>query len=122
MLQLYTNIRNLRIAQNMSQEELAKKVGYASGKSMIAKIEKGLVNLPQSKIKLFASALGTSASELMGWDTNYTEDNADFVADMLTDERFTDYAKKVYSMPTEVREKVYSFIDFSLSETHRETK
>lgn len=50
----------------MSQEELAKKVGY-SGKSMVAKVEKGLVDLSQSKIMDFAKALETSAGDLMGW-------------------------------------------------------
>lgn len=51
----------------MTQTDLAKKLGYAD-KSMIAKIEKGAVDLPQSKIIAFAEALDTTPSELMGWD------------------------------------------------------
>ena len=66
MLQLYKNIKQKRLELGMTQTELALKMGYA-GKSMIAKIEKGLVDLPQSKILAFAEALNTSASELMGW-------------------------------------------------------
>lgn len=66
MLDLYINIRERRKALGLTQEELAKKVGY-SGKSMIAMIEKGKVDLSQSKIVEFAEALNTAASSLMGW-------------------------------------------------------
>lgn len=65
MLQLYENIRMLRKALKMSQAELALKTGY-NDRSSIAKIEKGEIDLPQSKISLFASALGVSSGELMG--------------------------------------------------------
>lgn len=65
MNELYTNIRNRRIRLGMTQTELAEKVGY-SGKSMIAKIESGTVDLSRSKIFEFAEALNTTASALMG--------------------------------------------------------
>ena len=67
MLQLYTNIKSRRQELHLTQTELAKKLGYAD-KSMIAKIEKGLVDLSQSKIMAFADALDTTAGDLMGWD------------------------------------------------------
>ena len=67
MLQLYKNIRDKRIALGMSQDDLAKRTGYTS-RSSIAKIESGKVDLPQTKIKLFADALSTTPAELMGWD------------------------------------------------------
>lgn len=60
-------IRYLRSQLNMTQEELAKKAGYTS-RSSINKIEKGLVDLPRSKIVEIADALNTTASYLMGWD------------------------------------------------------
>lgn len=65
MLELYKNIKSARKALGMTQDELAKKTGYGD-RSSIAKIEKGLVDLPQSKIELFAVALRTTARELMG--------------------------------------------------------
>ena len=68
MLQLYKNIKERRIALGLSQDELAKKTGYTS-RSSIAKIESGKVDLPQTKIKLFAEALETTQADLMGWDT-----------------------------------------------------
>ena len=51
----------------MSQEELAKKIGYKS-KSSINKIELGFRVLTQSKIKAIADALDTTPSYIMGWD------------------------------------------------------
>ncbi len=67
MLELYKNIKEYRKEAKMSQEELAKKVGYTD-RSSIAKIENGDVDLPQSKIIAIAKALGVSASTLMGWE------------------------------------------------------
>ena len=56
MLQLYKNIKKRRLELQLTQTDLATKLGYAD-KSMIAKIEKGLVDLPQSKILAFADEL-----------------------------------------------------------------
>lgn len=67
MLELYTNIRRRRKALGLTQTELAEKTGYAD-KSMIARIEQGSVDLPQSKIEVFAKALRTTAPDLMGYD------------------------------------------------------
>lgn len=67
MLDLYKNIKKFRIEQHLTQEKLAEKTGY-SDKSMIAKIEKGLIDLPQSKIEQFAEALNVTPAYLMGWD------------------------------------------------------
>lgn len=67
MLELYMNIKRLREEKGMSQDELAELTGYTS-RSSIAKIEKGAVDLPQTKIIAFAKALGVTPSYLMGWD------------------------------------------------------
>ena len=52
MLELYRNIKMLREEKGMSQDELAKLCGYTS-RSSIAKIEKGEVDIQNSKILLF---------------------------------------------------------------------
>lgn len=67
MIKLYQNIKNLREERGLSQDALAKLTGYTD-RSSIAKIEKGQVDLQQSKIELFAKALGTTSYALMGWD------------------------------------------------------
>lgn len=69
MLALYRNIKQLREEKGMSQDNLAKLTGYTD-RSSIAKIEKGLIDLQQSKIELFAKALGISSRDLVGWDNN----------------------------------------------------
>lgn len=66
-MNLYENIRKYRKEKKMSQEDLAKQTGYTD-RSSIAKIEKGDVDLPQSKIILFARALDVEPGVLMGDD------------------------------------------------------
>lgn len=51
----------------LTQEELAKMIGYSS-KSSINKIELNVQNLTQSKIKAIADALQTTPSYIMGWE------------------------------------------------------
>lgn len=65
MLPLYKNIRKRRLELNMSQQELADKLGYKS-RSAINKIELGINDITQSKIVAFANALNTTPGELMG--------------------------------------------------------
>ncbi|MCD8241660.1 MAG: helix-turn-helix domain-containing protein [Lachnospiraceae bacterium] len=72
MLKLYQNIKRLREELGLSQEALAKLTGYTD-RSSITKIEKGQVDLQQSKIELFAKALGTTPSDLVGWDDQEQE-------------------------------------------------
>ncbi|MBO4584323.1 MAG: helix-turn-helix domain-containing protein [Clostridia bacterium] len=64
MATIYDRIRELRLARNMSQVELARRVGYA-GKSAISKVENGERNINQSMIVKFAIALGTTPSYLL---------------------------------------------------------
>ena len=52
---------------NLSQDELAKRLGYKS-RSSINKIEVGSRNLTQSRIKAIADALETTPSYIMGWE------------------------------------------------------
>ncbi len=66
MLVLYENIRRRREELGISQEELANMLGYKS-RSSINKIEKGINDIPQSKIVEFANALRITPEELMGW-------------------------------------------------------
>ena len=83
MLQLYKNIKTRRKAAKMTQEELARLTGYTD-RSSIARIEKGEIDLPQSKIKQFAEALGTTPGHLMGWDAE-PEDLGAIAAQVLMD-------------------------------------
>lgn len=82
MLELYKNIKRLREEKGLSQDALAKLTGYTD-RSSITKIEKGQVDLQQSKIELFAKALGTSSRELVGWDNNTTSIHKGIIIDVL---------------------------------------
>ena len=65
MLELYRNIKDIRLAKKMTQADLAEKAGYTD-RSSIARIEKGEIDLPQSKILMIAKALEVDAGDLMG--------------------------------------------------------
>lgn len=74
-MSLGQNIRIYREKLGMTQEDLAKKLGYKD-RSTIAKIESDVNDITQSKIVAIAEALDTTPATLMGWDqqpamTNY---------------------------------------------------
>lgn len=70
-MNLYTRIRQRREELGMTQDELANLMGYKS-RSSINKIELGKSDIPQSKIKAFATALQTTPEFLMGLNTEET--------------------------------------------------
>ncbi len=65
-MEIGEKIRLRREELNMSQDELAKKCGYASRVS-ISKIESGQRDVPRDKIEMFANALRVLPEYLMGW-------------------------------------------------------
>lgn len=67
-MDLGNKVKQRRIELNMTQDELAKKMGYNS-RSSINKIENGRP-VGQSIIMRLADALDTDISYLMGWDSN----------------------------------------------------
>lgn len=59
-------IKNLRLSQNLTLEQVANKVGV--GKSTVRKWETGIIaNMRRDKIASLAKALNTSPAYLMGW-------------------------------------------------------
>ena len=60
-------IKQLRISQNMTLEDVAQKVGV--GKSTVRKWETGMIaNMRRDKIAVLAEALNTTPAYLMGWE------------------------------------------------------
>ena len=74
LIEMGLRIKEMRKKHNLTQEELANKMGYT--KSSISKIEKGLVDLPQSKLEQFAEILDTTPVYLLGFDKNPLPKNA----------------------------------------------
>jgi len=99
MQDLYKNIKEKRLELNMTQTDLAQKAGYAD-KSMIAKIEKGSIDLPLSKIALFADIFDTSLGELIGVEIVDGKKHAD-----ATIKRIATYAEKLNSLGKKEAEK-----------------
>ena len=62
---IYIRIRALRENLNMTQQELADKMGYKS-RSTINKIENGMRDISQTQILEFANALNVTPGYLMG--------------------------------------------------------
>lgn len=75
-------IRFQRESLRITQEELAKKLGYKN-KSSIAKIEIGENDIPQSKVVAFANALNTTVAYLMGWVDN-ANSSSDYIDDLVS--------------------------------------
>lgn len=79
------NISRIRRDLGLTQEDLAKLMGYKS-KSTINKIELGINDIPQSKIVQFAEVLGTTPAELMGW-TEEDKNNSPSKAELSEGEK-----------------------------------
>ena len=77
---IYQRIKHRRQELGMSQEELAKKIGY-SHKTAVCKIEAGQRKLKEDVIVKLASALDTTPAYLMGWDNE--DDDATLAARLL---------------------------------------
>lgn len=67
-------IRALREERQLSQSELARRMGYAN-RSMISKIETSGDNITLKIVSRAAEALGTTEAYLMGWYDDSIEDN-----------------------------------------------
>lgn len=103
-------IKQRRIELNMTQDELAKKVGYKS-RSSINKIELSR-DLPLPKVQKVAKVLECSPSYLIGWKEEYTIEEAESDAE-LSDipEKIKDYALKLNALPKTKQEQIMSLID-----------
>lgn len=113
-MELYKNIRNRRIELGLTQAELAKKIGYRSI-STIAKIERGINDIPQSKIKAFADALNTTPGELMG------EVEPAPVPLSLTQQEET-HIKKYRQLDADGKEDVDDYVDMKLAKLQRKAE
>ena len=86
MGKLHENIKKRREELEMSQDELAQKIGYTH-RSAINKIEMGVNNFPTNKLDVFATALHTTPEMLMGTDVDRVQEQASYyiVEKLLTE-------------------------------------
>ena len=98
------NLRKLRIAKGITQDELAKKLGYTN-RSSINKIEVGGRDMPRSKIELAAKILGVSPLELF---KNSPID--DEVIDTIVDDQLTIITEKYEQLNESNRMRLSAYI------------
>ena len=96
-------IKERREYLKMSQDDLAKKLGYKS-RSSINKIERDASGLPQSKIVAIANALNTTPAYIMGWESDKPETSkkidaaTDVLIRMETDKLYSELVLTLYKM------------------------
>lgn len=99
-----------RTELNMSQDELAIKVGYKD-RSSIAKIESGERDIRQSKVVALANALRTTPQWLMGYD-NETEKPPE---PRLT-EKQAEMIERIKNLTPDQVKQVKDYIEFLISQ------
>ncbi len=114
---LYERIKARREELEMSQEELAKILGYKS-RSTIAKIEAGENDITQSKIVAFAKALRVEPGYLMGWDTPTLKNSSNI---SLTVQEQT-HIKKYRQLNADGKEEIDDLIDVKLAKIQRKAE
>ena len=113
-------IRNRRKELKITQDELAKLTGY-SDRSSIAKIEKGIVDLSQSKIIDFSKALNVTPTQIINAENSWRLDNKNFISeqninnnpDILTFYR-TDVKGLTEDEKEELKKELERYTDFLL--------
>jgi transcriptional regulator with XRE-family HTH domain len=95
-------IRKLREQNNLTQEQLAKKLNTT--KQTISKYEKGIVtNIPSDRLETMAEILNTTPEYILGWET--VQKNNDIISDavirMRTNEDFLSVVKKLMEIDDE---------------------
>lgn len=125
MATIYEKIKKLREELGLSQDELAKRLGYAS-RSSITKIESGKVDISRKKIAEFAKALNTTPAYLMGWDDDEGEyyENAD-AAEYAEEARTNPDIRVLFSatkgISKESLQKTIDFVKFLKSQEHNDS-
>lgn len=105
-------IKQRRLELGLSQDELAKKVGYKS-RSSINKIELSR-DLPLRKVELMAKALDTTPGYLMGWSdkTSILVEPKEPQGDR--EEALNEYAKRLYEHYQKASPEIQKAVDVLL--------
>lgn len=111
-------IKYRREELGLSQDELARRLGYKS-RSSINKIEKDASGLPQNKIADIAKALRTTPSYIMGWAEEIEKNPvqaAERHFEILMDEDITDIFDDFKKLDA-AQKKIVKDLVHSLAET-----
>lgn len=105
-------IKQRRLELGWSLRELAKRMGYAN-QSTISRIEKGEIDIPQSKVVKFAKVMGTTVAFLMDWEEVQKNNDtlSDIVIRMQTDEVFFSAVESLYKLDQKKLASVLTLLD-----------
>ena len=117
-------IKQRRNELSLTQEELARRMGYKS-KAAICKVENGEDNITSDRISKFANALQCSPGYLMGWEDGWAGEEKDETAPVFKvsdrepvvlsdDER--DLIFKLRALDQKRRDTIMRLIDFLIKE------
>lgn len=95
-------IKQRREELNLSQEELAHKLGLR-GRSSVSKVEKTGDRMTSTLIKAYADALECTPAYLMGfedtsYETKFSFENASLIGKIRNDKELTDALKVYFSL------------------------
>lgn len=113
MTNIGDRIKERREALNLSQYELAQKVGYKS-RSSINKIELGKTDISQSKLQEIADVLETTPAYLMGWEEE--EKIADILYDTYLSADYQIIIEKCKNLDPKRVKRLIRYIDLLLEE------
>ena len=105
-------IRMRREELNMTQDELARKVGYTS-RSSVAKVESNANGMVQSKLVAFANALQTTPAYLLGFDEQSEKKNdaiTDIILKLRTDSDYLEVVSMLKGLSAEELIAVRAFL------------
>lgn len=80
---IYDRIKNLRENLELTQQELAERLGYKS-RSTINKIESGQRDISSTQIIAFSKALNTTPAYLMGWEDENSDPILENIPGIIT--------------------------------------
>lgn len=92
-------IKQRRLELGWSLRELAKRMGYAN-QSTVSRIEKGEIDVPQSKVVKFAEVMGTTVAFLMDWEETQKKNDiaVDIILKLQDDEEFLSMVEMLYKL------------------------
>ena len=105
-------IKQRRMELGWSMRDLAKRMGYAN-QSAISRIEKGEIDIPQSKVVKFAEVMGTSIAFLMDWEEVRKKNDvlSDIVIRLQTDDVFLSAVESLYKLDQKKLSSILNLLD-----------
>ena len=113
MKTLGQRIRNRRLELDLTQDELARKMGYKN-KSTIGKIEADVNDITSSKVVEFAHALDTTVAYLMGWEEE------EQLTKIAIDKAYLDQLTELWNQMTDEQRQTYLSIGRALIGTENQ--